>query len=152
MDLANGAEVPRVLADNYAVGQFVARDFLSRGFEHLAFFRLYSSWASEERWEGFSAALKDAGLEATLLDWGCGAGRGRRYHRELASVWLSESLSKLPQPLGVMATNDDVGVLAMDACMNAGLLVPEQVAIIGCDNDEFLPVFACALVECGYAS
>jgi LacI family transcriptional regulator len=47
----------------------------------------------------------------------------------------------LPKPLGLMACNDFRGVQALDACRRAEIAVPEEVAVIGADNE----VLACEL-------
>ena len=48
---------------------------------------------------------------------------------------LAEWISDLPRPLGLIACNDIHGLRALDACRRAQLAVPEQVAVIGADND-----------------
>src|SRR5262249_62194601 len=48
--------------------------------------------------------------------------------------WI-RSLSK---PLGLMACNDFRGIQALDACRRAGIAVPEEVAVIGVDNEELV--------------
>ncbi len=47
-------------------------------------------------------------------------------------------LKSLPEPVGVMACNDDVAHHLVEACKTAGLHVPDQVGIIGVDNDELV--------------
>jgi LacI family transcriptional regulator len=47
-------------------------------------------------------------------------------------------LKKLPKPLGLMACNDIRGQEVLSACRAAGITVPEEVAVIGVDNDEML--------------
>jgi LacI family transcriptional regulator len=49
-------------------------------------------------------------------------------------AWLLE----LPRPIGVMAYDDDRGEQVLDACRRADILVPDEVAVIGVDNDEIL--------------
>jgi LacI family transcriptional regulator len=49
-------------------------------------------------------------------------------------IWLS----KLPRPLGVMAANDNRGRQVLEACRTCGLKVPDEIAVIGVDNDELL--------------
>jgi len=51
---------------------------------------------------------------------------------------LAEWLLSLPKPLGVFAAHDLRALCVLDACRRAGILVPEQVAVIGVDNDETL--------------
>ncbi|HZQ48375.1 MAG TPA: substrate-binding domain-containing protein, partial [Verrucomicrobiae bacterium] len=47
-------------------------------------------------------------------------------------------LRKLPKPVAVMACYDIRGQQVLDACRNAGLAVPDEVAVIGVDNDALL--------------
>jgi LacI family transcriptional regulator len=47
-------------------------------------------------------------------------------------------LKKLPTPVGVMTCHDDRGQQVLDACRRAGLAVPDQVAVLGVDNDPNL--------------
>jgi len=49
---------------------------------------------------------------------------------------LARWLRTLPKPLGVLAVNDDSGLRVLNACAQAGLMVPEQVAVIGAGNDD----------------
>ena len=56
---------------------------------------------------------------------------------------MAQWLKSLPKPVGMMASNDDLGVQIMDACKLAGLPVPDAVGIVGADNDEL----ACGLAN-----
>lgn len=47
-------------------------------------------------------------------------------------------LRNLPKPLGLMACNDACGRQVLQACATAGLQVPDEVAVVGVDNDEML--------------
>jgi LacI family transcriptional regulator len=47
-------------------------------------------------------------------------------------------LKSLPKPVGIMACYDSRGQQVLDACRNAGFAVPDEVAVIGVDNDELL--------------
>jgi LacI family transcriptional regulator len=51
-----------------------------------------------------------------------------------ATAWLNA----LPKPAAVFAFHDALAHRLADACRDAGLRVPEDVAVLGCLNDEFL--------------
>jgi LacI family transcriptional regulator len=51
---------------------------------------------------------------------------------ERIGKWLAD----LPKPIGVMACNDARALHLLDACHQAGILVPEEVAVVGVDNEE----------------
>lgn len=64
---------------------------------------------------------------------------GRRlpeWEREVEQIagWLKT----LTKPVGVMACNDDRGYQVLEACRQAGVRVPDEVAVIGVDNDSVL--------------
>ena len=52
-----------------------------------------------------------------------------------ATAPFAEWLSSLPNPCAVMAYADDIARIAIDACNYAHLAVPEQIQVIGVDND-----------------
>src|SRR5262249_28594305 len=47
-------------------------------------------------------------------------------------------IKSLPKPVGVMASTDLTGQQFLEACQRAGVVVPEQVAVIGADDDELV--------------
>lgn len=49
---------------------------------------------------------------------------------------LVDWLKNLPRPLGLFTSNDERGMLLLNACRQAGLVVPRDVAVLGVDNDE----------------
>lgn len=126
--------VPKIRPDNFALGHLGAEHFLERGFRHLAFSGFSNcDWACERR-DGFFEAARLEGREVLLLDV--------VYPGDLTPVWdeeqvrtLAEWLVTLPKPIGVMACNDMRALQLMAAAQQAHLLVPEQVAILGANND-----------------
>jgi LacI family transcriptional regulator len=54
---------------------------------------------------------------------------------------LTSWLVRLPRPCGIMACNDDRGLQLLDACRRGGVVVPDDIAVIGVDNDPLV----CAL-------
>jgi LacI family transcriptional regulator len=56
---------------------------------------------------------------------------------------IARWLRSLPRPVGVMACYDLRGRQVLDACRRVGLAVPDEVAVVGVDNDELL----CSLAD-----
>ena len=54
----------------------------------------------------------------------------------LPQTGLQEAIVKLPKPCGILGTNDDCAIKAYHAATAAGLSIPDDVAIVGIDNDE----------------
>ena len=57
---------------------------------------------------------------------------------EMEGSAIAEWLQSLPRPLAVFACNDVRGRQIIDACGQSGLSVPEEVAVIGVDDDEVI--------------
>ncbi len=133
--------LPRVLLDNQTIGEMGAEHLLERGFEHLAYFQFSNANDIRERAEGFARAVHRAGRSLLPLDWHAYSQAGRR-RRVSWMRWLLAQLKALPKPVGIMAQSDNKGTILLNACAAAGLKVPEQVAVVGVDNDELACEFA----------
>jgi LacI family transcriptional regulator len=64
--------------------------------------------------------------------------RVRKWSWEQEQEEIARWLRSLRKPVGVMAANDDRGHQVLDACRRAGLNVPNDVAVVGVDNDSNL--------------
>jgi LacI family transcriptional regulator len=131
--------IPRVLLDNRRIGQLGAEHLLERGFENLAFYRFSGIADVCQREAGFRQAVEAAGRRCWLLDWHAVARRRPRRHW---FHWLQEQLHGLPLPVGIMAQSDNRAAHLISACEAAELAIPEQVAVVGVDNDEYACEFA----------
>lgn len=90
-----------------------------------------------ERWSVgrmrfFRAALKEMGFslnvfkDTTSSDWNA--------HQQALIAWLE----KLPKPCGIWAAFDHRAKHIIDACQSAGLIVPDQIQILGTDNETYI--------------
>ena len=126
--------VPKIRPDNVGIGHLGGEHFLERGFRHFAFCGFHNdSWACERR-DGFVEALALTGHRCEIHDV--------EYPGDLTPEWderqvvgLARWLTSLPKPVGVMCCNDLRALEVLDAAQNARLLVPEEVAILGANND-----------------
>ena len=128
-------DVPSVIGDDEAVGRMAAEHFFSRGFRHFACLGGRRAGFVQHRTEGFTAAVADGGghlcepLETDELD-------RLIWPRQLEH--LGRWLKQMPKPVGLFAIFDALGHTVLDACKQEGLRVPEDVAVLGVDND---PIF-----------
>ncbi len=135
----NDIRLPRVEGDNEMIGRLAAEHFLERGFRHFAWAPFMDDVVNEERHRGFADHLARNNLTCELLPTA-----DSRHDNPASCDWsvkrkqLIESLTTLPNPLAVFAYNDCVAANVIDACDDAGLLVPEAVAVMGVDNDTIL--------------
>src|SRR5208282_5539086 len=127
---------PRVEGDNVRIGQIAAEHFLERGYRHFAWAPFVNDVMDVDRYKGFSKTLSQQGFSCHVLPLA--------YHlvgRRLVDNWaerrrrLIGELKKLPHPCGVFCYNDCIAADTIDACRDANLLVPEQIAVLGVDND-----------------
>lgn len=131
---------PRVLEDHAHAAQLVAEHFLSRGFRNFLFYSSTDNWSYEERGKAFTQALKKAGYPCNWLRWHeapnhNAAKEGWTRRRK----WLTEHVKTAPRPLAVFAANDDHALDVLEACVEAKLAVPEDVAIVGAENYLLAP-------------
>ncbi len=129
--------IPRVGLDDTAIGHAAANHFLDRGLRHFAFVGHLNHGYSIRRQAGFEDAIRRAGFRVT------------NYHESSATfvprgqLWsmdprLLKWLASLPKPTGILACNDLWGAQISEACRQAGLVVPDHLAIVGVDNDDLL--------------
>jgi LacI family transcriptional regulator len=121
--------------DEEGFGRLAAAHLLERHFRHFAFTGIQGALWSERRRDGFAAALRKrdfttremlvaADDRAGLADWEANQLRLR--------AWLRD----LPRPCGLMACSDRHALRVLDACRAEGIAVPQEIAVIGVDNDE----------------
>jgi len=125
---------PLVMPDNHAIGRMGAEHFLTRGFEHHVFYLRTGHAAEAQRMEGFRQRLEEDRRSLTLMDWQQAKSSGKLDLNDL-HTWLIRELKTLPKPVGIMAEYDDHAIDIIDACLDADIPVPEQVAVLGVDND-----------------
>ena len=124
-----GLGLTSVYADNYKGGRMAAEHLLSRGSKHPAhiFGRPTAPW-SHERLKGFLDVLGESGIEFSdrhLTNGGFSLSGGRKAAEQLLSVGGFDA---------IFAANDLSAVGAMQALLQSGVRVPEDVRLIGFDN------------------
>jgi LacI family transcriptional regulator len=130
--------IPTIGPDDEAVARLVVNHLLQRGFRHFGFFGTPRGThpSMDARAEHFPRFVAEAGFSCSEL---C-----LRHRRSSQEGWEKELdrvvrwLQKLPKPAGVMACNDDRGLQLLDACRRAGILVPDEIAVVGVGNDDCL--------------
>jgi LacI family transcriptional regulator len=91
-------------------------------------------WMDDRR-EHFEHIVQAAGCTCNIFT---ALHRRRAAPLEEEQQALAHWLRGLPRPTGIIAGNDEWGQRVLDACRRAGICVPEEVAVIGADNDEYL--------------
>jgi LacI family transcriptional regulator len=126
---------PLVIPDYAALGETGARHLLTLGRPHFAFYRRFSAADSNAVRDGFLRTMGDADCEVTRLDFPHETSRKGISEKEW-ELRLAKKLHALPKPCAIMAEDDRCGAQIIRLALDAGLRVPEDVAIIGCDNHQ----------------
>jgi LacI family transcriptional regulator len=128
--------LPFVGCDNRDLGRLVAEHFIDNGFAHFAVFDLDTERYFEERRDNFRAHL--ASLGHTCHDHHAPHQGERPANWERHQADVSRWVASLPKPVGIFACTDQLAFWLLDACRRAGVAVPEEVAVVGAENDETL--------------
>ena len=124
-----------LINDDDAIGAMAADHLCEMGLRHFAYTGFSRLPWSLARMDGFQKRLSQAGFSARCHLVPFEATRRTAARGELALVqWLQE----LPKPVGLMVCNDEFALSISELCRMHRLRVPEQMAIIGVDNDEVI--------------
>jgi len=126
--------IPYVATDNGALIKLAYEHLIEAGLTRFACFSLPEAqsnrWA-QEREKAFHALLKRDGLSGEVY-------RGLSTSAPLWDSAVEQQIAwlhSLPKPIGIIAVSDARARQLLQACLTAGIAVPEQVALIGIDND-----------------
>ncbi|OAI51793.1 XylR family transcriptional regulator [Planctomycetaceae bacterium SCGC AG-212-F19] len=135
-DVYSDLGLPLIESDNHAIGRLAAEHLLERGFRQFGFCGFTGHEWSRKRGEGFRERLGKAGYAPVVYESPWGGPNAHPWEQEQTAI--GQWLSALPRPAGVLACNDMRGQHVLDACQRVHLGVPEDVAVIGVDDDVLL--------------
>ncbi|MFO0883849.1 MAG: XylR family transcriptional regulator [Pirellulales bacterium] len=127
------ASVPWVETDDAVIAKLAAGHLLERGFNNLAYCGDARFNWSRWRCEGFCEELARHGKQCTIYP-----------ASETSLPWdeeverLCDWLKGLPRPVGIFACYDIRAQQLLDACRELSIAVPEEIAVLGVDNDRLL--------------
>ena len=117
--------------DNAAIGRFGGQYLLGLGrFRSFGFVPTEDrhGW-SQIRADAFHSEMKRRKMQAAV------------FSHDVGSASLKAWLVALPKPAAVMAACDTTALEVMEACKRARLSVPNQISVLGVDNDELMCEF-----------
>ena len=126
-------EIPWVETDDKKIAHIAFEHLLDCGFKNFGFVGTDFNW-SKWRAKDFIELLEKAGFSChqhylsldTKLNWVA--------EQKSLAAWLAS----LPKPIGVFSAYDQLGRLIIDAAHNSGFMVPEEIAVLGVDNDPLI--------------
>ena len=130
---------PRVVSDLEAAGKLAAEHLLARGFRNYAYFSLLGLDYVAEHQQAFSETLRRAGQRCEVFSVQPQLGAEPDWNLDMKR--LGKWLRSQPKPLAVFTWNSSSARDLIYACLQTGLAVPEQVAVLsGSDDDLFCVV------------
>jgi len=130
--LLDGLRCPSVTTDDVQVGILATEHLVKLGHRRIGHLRGTSASTSQGRLEGYKRAMSKARLrvdKSLVHDCGFTESDGR----EAMQRWIA----KRNLPTAIFAANDPAAIGAMEALHEAGLDVPNDVAIVGAGNIHY---------------
>ncbi|MCM8538968.1 MAG: DNA-binding transcriptional regulator [Lentisphaeraceae bacterium] len=132
----HNGQIPYIYTDNKGIAELGAEHLYDRGFRNFAFSNIaptaINGWAAE-REDFFTSYLNAKGCN-------CSSFSEEVKHRDWEGMLknLMDWLDQLPKPLGLMAANDSKARHVLEACRRLGIRVPEDIAVVGVDDDPMM--------------
>ncbi|WP_437205789.1 XylR family transcriptional regulator [Planctomicrobium sp. SH664] len=136
LNQVSGLDVSGVYTDDGLIARAAAEHLLSQRIQHFAYVGVERASWSTRRGNAFVETLRQAGFDCHVYS--------PISRRRFAESWeggqedLADWLKELPKPVGLLAGHDMRAMCVFDACRRGEISVPEQVAIVGVDNDDVI--------------
>ncbi len=127
--------ISEICPDSKKAGRMAAEHLLERGFKNFGFCGYSSRIWSRRRLEGFQQRLAEAGFNCLAYQ---PAIQTKNLIWPQERAWVIKWLHSLPKPVGVMTCNDSRGRQVLEACTLGKMTVPDDVAVVGVDDDQLL--------------
>lgn len=134
---AAASKTPSMLPDFHSCGQAAAEHRLQRGFRQFAFHGFTRHPASNFAWAGFTSALRTARHHVTKLNVPAHCDESAHAWNKYTTT-LNRWIAQWPLPLGVLVSQDILGRYLANACLVAGLRIPDDVSLIGLGNEPLI--------------
>ncbi len=133
-------KISRIMTADQSIAQLGAAHFLQRGFRNFAYVGYDDMYWSRNRGSFFCQEIQRHHYEVQNFQQSA-----KKVDRQWAQeqFLLADWLSSLPKPCAVFCCNDDRAEQVLAACRNADLRVPENIAVLGVDNDDVI----CSLAD-----
>jgi len=132
--------LPNLVSDGDRAGELAAEHLLNIGLQYFAFCGYDPNYWSRERYRGFQKRIGQAGHNVHVFHQAKPKSR-RLWENEQGPI--ANWLRSLPKPVGVWVWNDDLAEYVLAACKISGLVVPDDVCVLGADDDELV----CSMCE-----
>ncbi len=122
--------------DSHACGRLAAEYFLNRQYRHFAFMGdPYNLYWSREREQGFRETVEQAGGVCRTYETPT---RSEKTDWAVEQPRMQKWLRSLIKPTALFVAMDGRGRQVLDACMGSDITVPDDIAVLGVDNDDII--------------
>jgi LacI family transcriptional regulator len=125
--------LPAVRGNHEMVADLAMAHFRDRGFVRFAYVGAPSEWNWPPTGKNFQRQAQEAGMQCEIYHPTEDPGSHTLHLTQLAD-WLKA----LRKPVGLLASNDMRAREVLDACRSVGIFVPEEVAVLGVNDDELI--------------
>ncbi len=140
--LLSDIDMPLVETNDEAVVKLATDHLVERGFRHFGFCGFAGANYSDKRCGMFFERLADAGFQCHVYEAPVRLRTPNSFEQEQHGLVYEADVARwirvLPKPIGLFACNDIRGQQVLNACRQTGIAVPDEVAVLGVDNDEVL--------------
>ena len=127
---------PQVTTSQKDLADMALAHFVERGFKHFAYFSMLGVAYVATQKDAFVHAVRESGNDCAVHAVKPQAGAEPNWNLDLTR--LGEWIKSLPKPVGIVTWNASGGREILYACQLAGLLVPEEVAVLSGSDDDVL--------------
>ena len=127
--------LPVIKTDSRAIAKMASDHFIEKGFRNFAYCGFDSFEWSNERKNFFQKFNDEAGFPTHSYNL---PRKIKKHDWEIEQNHVIEWIKSLPKPVAIMACNDDRGQHILEVCKLIGLKVPDDVSVLGVDNDPMI--------------
>jgi LacI family transcriptional regulator len=128
-------DLPIIKTDSFAIAKLASEHLIEKGLKNFAFCGFDDYDWSKERGFYFNKLNNEAGFKTSnYIQPKNKKNRGWEIEQKYVIEWIKT----LPKPVGIFACNDDRGQHILEICKLINLKVPEDVAVMGVDNDPMI--------------
>lgn len=128
--------IPRVVTDNREIGRLAAEHFRDHGYREVFALGPGDVPMYRERLESLKECMEEDGGSVTVLQTSETMQPEVIHELKAIAKQRKQRLEKLS--IGFFAYQDNMAAEMISLCLQNELLVPENIAILGCDNDDLI--------------
>ena len=130
------ASFPRVTTNYHAGAVLALEHLLDRGFRNYAYVGPLQKRYVKRHATAFREAIAQQDLACYEFNYRSELSSMRSWHRRISE--LGDWIQGLPKPIGIFCWATTTGLHVLEACRHRKLAVPDEVSVLGGDDDPLL--------------